>query len=198
MFPRASCIGLGLLVLSSLGVFLVARKSGNLYPAIDRGHIYTYIGSDYPLEWPIPSLNTVHMSLENSLHYAFDTTQGRAEWNTTLPSGGALVYLGPHKRPFTLGMLHQIRCLGIIREILDDFYADDSPNAKVDRPHLARHCMNYIRQMVLCNGDLRLENVRAAKGKRLTVPEVTHTCKDWSAVYAAADDNFHELKLVHR
>ncbi|KAF9045156.1 hypothetical protein BJ165DRAFT_1347011, partial [Panaeolus papilionaceus] len=148
-----------------------------------------FVGDDHPDQWPLPPLERVHLSLENTVHYAFDTPLGRAEWNTTLPSGGAVLRLGPDKREFTLGMLHQIRCLGIIREILDDYYADESPNAKFKKPQLAKHCMNYIRQMVLCNADLRLETVRAGRGNRLTVPEVTHTCRDWTTVYAEAEAN---------
>lgn len=149
-----------------------------------------YLNGDYPDEWPIGPLETVYLSLENTVHYAFNTPAGRAEWNTTLPSGGAVVYLGPERKPFTLGMLHQIRCLGIIREILDDFYMDQSPDAKIQRPQLAAHCMNHLRQMVLCNADMRLETVRASRGHGLTVNEVMHTCRDWTAVYKAAEDNF--------
>lgn len=132
------------------------------------------------------------MSVESSVHYAFDTPQGQTEWNTTLPSGGAVIHLGPMRRPFTVGMFHEIRCLGIIREILSDFYADTGPGAQIpgDQLRLATHCMNYLRQMVLCNADLRLETVRAAKGHGLTVPEVTHTCWDWEAVYLAAEENY--------
>lgn len=131
------------------------------------------------------------MSLENTAHYAFDTPEGRAEWDTTLPSGGAVIHLGPRQRPFTVGMFHQLRCLGIIRGILDDFYRDtNSHEISLDRSVIAGHCMNYLRQMVLCSSDVRLETVRAAKGHGLTVPDVTHVCLDWEAVYRAAEENY--------
>ena len=135
------------------------------------------------------------MSVENTVHYAFDTPQGRAEWsNATLPSGGALVYLGPSYRPFTLGVFHNIRCLGIIREFLDDLYGENHFGEDTRRREIANHCMNNLRQMVLCNADMRLETVRAAVGRAIAVSEVTHTCLDWEAVYLAAEENHRSFK----
>ncbi|KAI0919670.1 hypothetical protein AcW1_003136 [Taiwanofungus camphoratus] len=160
---------------------------------------FTYLGWDYPQTWPLSPLATVHISRENSMHYALDTAMGLAEWNASLPSGGVLLHLGPTLRPFSLSMLHQLRCLDILREILVAFYADESSTAQVEKPHLAKHCMNYLRQMVLCRADTRLESVRAPKGHGTTVWEVTHVCKDWSAVLSAAEQNWKEyLEKVDR
>ena len=130
------------------------------------------------------------MSFENSVHFAFNTPLGREEWNASLPSGGALIHLGTHGEAFTVAMFHQIRCLAILGEILEDFYSNSDPQAKFSRPRLAKHCMNYLRQMVLCNADLQLESVRAAKGNELTDWQVTHSCKDWSTVFRAAEENY--------
>ncbi|KAI0315986.1 hypothetical protein OF83DRAFT_1025891, partial [Amylostereum chailletii] len=151
-----------------------------------------YLGRDYPQEWPLDLGPPVHMSFSDSAHYALDTDLGRAEWNASLPRGGATVRLGGARRPFTVGMFHQVRCLDILRETYAAYYADDSPGATVPPPAraMARHCMNYVRQMVLCRADLRLENARTDMGNRKAESEVTHTCRDWSAVYAAAEENY--------
>lgn len=93
-------------------------------------------------------------------------------------------------------MFHQVRCLDILRDILVEYYLDQSPNATYKQPGLAHHCMNYLRQTVMCRADVRLENVRAASGPHLTVPSVTHSCKDWTVVYDAAEQNFREY-LAH-
>ncbi len=151
-----------------------------------------YRGRDFPPSWLIPPLSDVKLFHEDSVHYALETELGVAEWKASLPSGGALLYLGPDFRPFTLSMFHQLRCLDILREILVDFYFDQSPNATYGQQELAQHCMNYLRQTVLCRADLRLENVRAPSGPQMTVPSVTHSCKDWTAVYDAAEENFRE------
>jgi len=155
---------------------------------------YTYVGSDYPQTWSLPPLQDVYLSYESyGAHYEFDTPLGSAEWNATLPSGGALVRLGADRRPFTLGLFHRLRCLNIIREVLADFYADSSPTAKIGRPDLAQHCMDYLRQMTLCSADLRLESLHKPHGSRVSVPDVTHTCRDWKAVYEAAEQNHQEF-----
>ncbi|KAI0318246.1 hypothetical protein OF83DRAFT_1171268 [Amylostereum chailletii] len=150
--------------------------------------VYSYTGKDYPQAWQL-DLDTVHMSLEDSVHYSIDTPAGDAEWAALLPTGGAVIHLGPDQRPFTVSMFHELRCLDIVRRNIVDFYADESPEAKIAQPKLTRHCMNYIRQMILCRADMRLESVRAPYGHRMTVSEVTHTCRDWTQVVEAAEEN---------
>ncbi|KAI0749653.1 hypothetical protein C8Q80DRAFT_1218764 [Daedaleopsis nitida] len=154
---------------------------------------YTYRGRDYPRAWPLPPLAPVHLSHEDSVHYSIETDLGIAEWNATLPPGGAVVHLGPAGRPFTVSMLHQLRCLDIVREVIVDYYADASPDAVPKKQGLVQHCMNYLRQTVMCRGDLHIETVRAPKGQQVTVSAVTHACRDWTAVYEAAEENHAEF-----
>ncbi len=159
---------------------------------LSRSHTMSaaYRGRDYPRAWPLPPLASVHLSHEDSVHWSIDTELGAVEWNATLPSGGAVVYLGPDRRPFTVSIFHQMRCLDILRDDIVDLYSDPSPDAKVKRPRLVQHCMNYLRQTVMCRGDLHLETVRAPMGPQVTVSAVTHSCRDWTAVYQAAEGNY--------
>lgn len=149
-----------------------------------------YCGDDYPRTWPLPALRTVQLSHEDSFHYALDTELGIAEWNATLPKGGTVLRLGPDHRAFTLSMFHQLRCLNIVRDTLVTLYHDRSTDVGHKRMRMAEHCMNYLRQTVICRADLRLESVRASSGPQVTVSDITHTCKDWTAVYRAAEDNY--------
>ena len=145
------------------------------------------------MNWPLPPLADARLFHEDSVHYALDTPTGKAAWKATLPRGGAVVHLGPDARPFTVSMFHQLRCLDILRELLVDLYWDESPGAQVARPELAAHCMNYLRQTVMCRADMRLEHVRSENDSKVTVSEVTHVCKDWTAVYDAAESNYGEF-----
>lgn len=138
----------------------------------------------------MPPLRTALLSHEDSFHYALDTELGIAAWNATLPRGGAVLRLGPGHRSFTLSMFHQLRCLNIIRDTLADLYHDRSAGMGPKRARMAEHCMNYLRQTVSCRADLRLETVRAPSGGQVTASDITHTCKDWTAVYRAAEDNY--------
>lgn len=65
-----------------------------------------------------------------------------------------------------------------MRRALDD---PDDPIATI--PHL-QHCMNYIRQMVLCGADLTHESAESEG------VGVTHTCRDWNAAYETVNDNY--------
>jgi hypothetical protein len=126
------------------------------------------------------------------VHYALDSPIADTEWNATLPSGGATIRLGPGKHVFTVSIFHEMRCLNIIRESLVKAHADPSSRPVIRNDALIRHCMNYVRQMILCRANTRLEPVRANTGMGIAMSEVTHTCLDWSAVYEAAELNRRE------
>jgi hypothetical protein len=142
-----------------------------------------------PHIWQL-ELDPIESLLENSVHYDVDTDQGAAEWNATLPSGGVTVHLGASAEPYTVAMFHELRCLNILREIFREYYADDAEDAQLPRAHLANHCMNYLRQMVMCRTDTRLQTVRASRGGGRTVLDVTRQCRDWTKVYEAAEENY--------
>ncbi|EAU82127.2 hypothetical protein CC1G_09586 [Coprinopsis cinerea okayama7 len=136
--------------------------------------------------------------MENSVHFAYNTSLSDREWEATLPSGGGILYLGSSSsssssdeadtlEPYSISMFHQIRCLNIIRKGLIKF-EDGGRKQKPDE--LVHHCMNYLRQMVLCRADLRLEHGRHLR-RGIVVSDITHsTCRDWSAVYEAAEENY--------
>ncbi|KAI0362153.1 hypothetical protein OH77DRAFT_1466556 [Trametes cingulata] len=195
-------LALALIATISLSTLLNRREALNTYPSTPLHSLlasfqakkggYTYKGADYPLLWPLAPLSRVHLSQEDSVHYAVNTPLGRAEWNSTLPSGGHLIHLGPSKQAFTVSMFHEIRCLNIIREVLVAFYEDESADAGYGRRGDVKHCMNYLRQIVLCRADLRLESIRSPVGSKKAVSDVTHECRDWATVYEAAETNYRE------
>ncbi|EJD46605.1 hypothetical protein AURDEDRAFT_113657 [Auricularia subglabra TFB-10046 SS5] len=149
---------------------------------------YTWIGKDYPRTWDV-EVGKAHKPTEDSVHLRHDTPLGRAGWASMMPSGGGMLYLGPQRRKFSISMFHQLRCLDIIGLELQDRLNETTWTTPTP---LARHCMNYLRQMILCRADTRLEAARSINLTRLTTSSVTHTCNDWSAVYAAAERNYLE------
>lgn len=145
-----------------------------------------------PRIWEIGALETIHMAYEDTVHYSIETPVGELEWNATLPTGGAVIHLGPQRRPYTVSLFHQLRCLNIIRTSILGIHGNSSPqNARPGRD-LVGHCMNYLRQMVLCRMDTRLESLRTMFGRGITVWDITHTCRDWTMVYEAAERNYRE------
>lgn len=156
-------------------------------------HLSAYLGEDFPREWQIPTLDDVYMSVENSVHYPYDGPRADAEWNTTSPQSGlGLIYLGKSNQAFTISLFHELRCLDIVRKGLVVFRDRDQPESRSGPSQLVQHCMNYIRQMVLCRSNLHLESVRDHVGPRVAVSETTHKCRDWGVVFEAAEANFRQ------
>jgi hypothetical protein len=134
------------------------------------------------------------MPVENSVHYSTDDTLGQLEWETLLPSGNGLLYTGPSEQVFSIGLFHQLRCLNIVRSTLVNIFAHPeraTPNTD-DQPLIVQHCMDYLRQMVLCHADLTALNLAAVDARRghVQASEVTHVCKDFSVIFAAAEENY--------
>lgn len=141
------------------------------------------MGSDYPEEWPVDR-KTVLMQFDNPKRFRLDSEDGIAEWHALVPGDG-LVYLGPHKQPYTIGMMHQLKCLDIIREEMVVERTNGSPPPTA----LGRHCLNYMRQILMCRGDLELESFQFASHHNPIDWRGVYECKDWEAVFNAVKEN---------
>jgi hypothetical protein len=140
-----------------------------------------YLGRDYPTSWDIDAFGTVKMSLEESTHYQMVTIDSDDEWAALYPGNG-IIYLGEQKQAFSISMFHQLRCLDIIRkEIVRTFNTSTQP------PAITAHCINYLRQTVLCRADIYISPVLAFP-KPKPKPD-TFVCKDWEEVYKAVYHN---------
>ena len=141
--------------------------------------------------WLTKPLPIAHMQMENTVHYDLRTDLGILEWNNgTLPGPNhdGVVWLtmkGGERKPFTFALFHQLRCLNIVRESL---MARREP-PYIEPSRLAIHCMNYIRQMVLCRADLTLESARHPVGPNTVVSDITHVCRDWSVIWDDVEGN---------
>lgn len=109
-----------------------------------------------------------------------------AEWKAFVPGDG-IVYLGAGKRPFIPTMLHEIRCIDIIRERVvaigrsTEIGSDNTYDFEV-----ANHCVNYLRQMVLCHSDPTLEVLLGRPGNAYGDSKI---CWDWEMVYDEVEKN---------
>ncbi|KAF8971920.1 hypothetical protein BDZ97DRAFT_1650644 [Flammula alnicola] len=179
----ASLTGVSLLFIA---LSFLVKLVGTLWINKQIAHLtreYSYVGDDYPEIWPIER-KTILMTFDNPKHFRLDTEDGAAEWAAIAPRNG-VVHLGPHRQPYTVSMMHQLKCLDIIRaEIIRDRGEDDiGPSA------LTRHCLNYVRQMVMCHGDLELESFQFASHKNPIDWRGVYECKDWEAVFNEAKKN---------
>ncbi|KAJ7697021.1 hypothetical protein B0H17DRAFT_1007303 [Mycena rosella] len=128
--------------------------------------------------WNLAPLDEVLMDVHNTGNYQLNGSQADAQWEALIPANGGLVRLGPHQELFMVSMYHQLKCLDIIRR--DYVFGSMGKNGT---DPLTRHCLNYIRQMVLCRGDRRLECVVDPFGEHAVQVRGTQTCHDWRQVY---------------
>lgn len=123
-----------------------------------------------------------HAGQHGTAHFALGGAAAAAEWAALAPGGG-VVFLGAHRQPFGLSMLHQLRCLDLLRaEVLQSRHRDGPTE-------LARHCMNYLKQMILCRGDTFLEPMIHPSQDDGPELNQVYECRDWEAVYAKVREN---------
>ena len=129
---------------------------------------------DYPRTWPPKQLPSVRVIAQSFYRLQVDND---AEWEVFIPGEG-LIHLGEQKKPFMISMMHELRCLDLIRrEILRS--AGLREEVEVSR-EVIRHCVNYLRQTTLCRADTSLEMLI---GDPPNAYPLTQVCKDWETVY---------------
>ncbi|KAF4620114.1 hypothetical protein G7Y89_g14709 [Cudoniella acicularis] len=106
---------------------------------------------------------------------------------TSLPlndeAGGYLV---------TLDVFHQIHCLNQLRQqIYHEYYYPTEWNSTKRFMH-ADHCVDLLRQVLMCRGDVSLLTYSWIDGYRRPWPEfgVDHTCHNWDNLIQWAGENF--------
>lgn len=103
----------------------------------------------------------------------------------------------PKKFVVTSAVTHQIHCLYAIAEAYSAL-SSNSSRVPEETPWHLTHCFDYLRQSLMCCGDVALE------GQQTTFPEgfdgsdgwdSKHICKDYSQVYHHLDSNRANNKL---
>ncbi|TFK35073.1 hypothetical protein BDQ12DRAFT_635565 [Crucibulum laeve] len=172
-----------LLSIVVLGIGISATFSGiQRYQDVQKKLAYSYVGADYPENFPIPNQGYVAMAVEESTHYSIFGAEAREEWATNQPIGEGYVKMGPEGRGYAVSMFHQLHCLRLMRYALSGVYDAYASG------HM-HHCLNYLRQEILCSPDLTLEPADVLS-RDFEVDRVggIHVCKDWNESYKSAGE----------
>lgn len=86
--------------------------------------------------------------LQDTVHYQLNTTESVEEFAALVPIRGHTVPVGKQEITHTVALFHQLRCLDILRS---DYAAQRGET------RMGRHCLNYLRQSILCLADVKLE-----------------------------------------
>ena len=131
-----------------------------------------------PMTWSIPPLDQVTMHvIPASVHFHM----GADAWDNLLPPSGHTVHLSEPDgsvKTYTVAMFHQLRCV----EVLQRAYAEEGTH----KTPLAQHCLNYLRQSLMCTMDMRNE----AQGTAFTWNGQEELCRDWDPILKEADRNY--------
>lgn len=107
------------------------------------------------------------------------------QWAALFPHGG-VIHVGPTHTPYTVSMMHQLRCLDVVR--------DQLTRPKVARDaEPTRHCMNYLRETLMCRGDTQIDSYQYAHKVNAVAPHPIRRCRDWRIVY----ERVAELQIAH-
>ncbi|KZS97277.1 hypothetical protein SISNIDRAFT_406103 [Sistotremastrum niveocremeum HHB9708] len=120
------------------------------------------------------------MYIDDSIHYESKTALGEQEFRALFPSTGHTLVSEEDGEVHTIAMFHQLRCLDLIRR---DYAAGEITQ-------YSDHCLNYLRQSILCLADPRLESVRRSAPPHVVSLAGDYTCKDWTALYDAAESRW--------
>lgn len=91
-------------------------------------------------------------------------------------------------------MYHQFHCLNALRGLIKD-----RSELSALRVGHANHCLNFLRQILLCNADMTLEPTTPTVVQQhhinvVTGIGVTHQCRDWAQVREFAEGNYREYQ----
>jgi hypothetical protein len=135
--------------------------------------------------WDLGEVGHASIWIDNTIRYQLNYPESESEYSKLVPSGGPTIRIPADLDPvneegvYTVALFHQLQCLDVIRR---DYVKNHSTE-------LSQHCLNYIRQSLLCIADTRLEPVRAEKPPNVVILAGDYVCKDWSALYKAAEAN---------
>lgn len=175
--------------IATSGVLLIAILFNLYIIRLDRKESiyfdkYTYLGTDFPKtlvplsEHPYDS----YLRFDDTVYYAPNAS---SEWDSTFPSTDGFVRLGPDHHLYGISMFHQLHCL-------QQFSAAVAkrPTMQMQWDHIS-HCMNYVRQAVLCAANTRLEPLKESpEGLKVDGLGLDHKCRDWTRLWEAAEENY--------
>ena len=129
------------------------------------------------------------MTFQESARFNLSQPGSDIFWYTlaTNQPGVGFVHIGPYHWRFIPSANHQLHCL---QQMQVDF---TSPNRTLDTHSHFAHCMQYLRQIFLCNADATLEEGDFME-KDFDVDRIgtTRKCRNWPSLFEYVGDNFIE------
>ncbi|KXN85261.1 hypothetical protein AN958_11555, partial [Leucoagaricus sp. SymC.cos] len=132
------------------------------------------------------SNEAVAIEIFGTSYYGYDE-EGSQHWTHLLPPGNDTHLVELHdgrldeditSNIYTVTLFHQLKCL----EIYNRMYLQGPLE---EPPLIIHHCLNYLRQHILCQLDTKLESVKTPKAESSRT--YTSVCRDWTKIYEAVE-----------
>lgn len=91
----------------------------------------------------------------------------------------------------SLDVFHTLHCVNKIRKsYYSDYYHD--PNPLADQQEHFDHCVDLLRQVVMCHGDISLHTYEWKDDYRWPWPtmQTEHQCRNWDKLMVWSEDNY--------
>jgi len=151
--------------------------------------------------YPRIKLNSISFEPDERYSDISFTSTDADPWKHLIPEGGGFILVQDPKsmhlsgglpisvnsiplgEVFGVSMFHQIHCLEMMQKEMAFLAFAES---KMAVPQHIKHCFDYLRQAIMCAGDLSLENGTLVNGS--IIPHVggwgaQHQCRDWQTVF---------------
>jgi hypothetical protein len=154
--------------------------------------LLAFVASDFPEILPGYDKSKVAFVAEESVHYSIDGPDANEEWAVMKVNGNGFMTAGLQERAFALSMFHESHCLRLMRYALSGKYDPEAMG------HM-NHCLNYLRQEILCAADLTLEPADVLERDfDITRTGATYVCPDWRELYRAVDESKSRLAQLNQ
>jgi len=147
---------------------------------------FSNIGEDTVQEYLIPPQNIgkVALLVEESVHLGLHDLESRRAWWGMGVVSTKWATLGPNFHGFYTQMYHDLHCMSALMDAVNFGAEDDDIVAW----HY-HHCLNWLRQSILCDSDVTLEPPDSLTRNFSTSRSGgTHVCSDWSSVIQHVED----------
>ncbi|MCJ1301985.1 hypothetical protein MMC08_004786, partial [Hypocenomyce scalaris] len=167
--------------------------------------VWSIVLSDQPGLLPegfFPNFGKVSITFVDGGEFTRNDSYGDQLWNGLVPIGAGYIRV-PNPRQFNLppsealeddgsgyaemyqaSVVHQLHCMGVLRNYTRA-YETGLPIPSGGHLHV-RHCIEYVRQAILCTADTTLEQANA--GGAFNAQGAVHQCRDWNLVKAFLED----------
>ncbi|KAE9374151.1 hypothetical protein N431DRAFT_464439 [Stipitochalara longipes BDJ] len=88
----------------------------------------------------------------------------------------------------SLDVFHQLHCVDLLRKSIHREYYNEHEGSFAGAPEavVMEHCVETLRQTLMCHGDMSLLTYNWVEGRDMPYPNFNtiHTCKDWDTLVA--------------